>query len=116
MALTSMTNVRETTSDFTIEFRDSDGVAIDITGYEVWFTVRKDIPQTKIRDDTDAIISKTYTNGGAAGDINVSLTSDDTNIEPRTYKYDVQYKKTDASIHSSGSNDFIITGDITRDT
>ena len=116
MALTSITLVRSDTYDFNIKFQDSDGAAIDITGYEVWFTVRTGLPKTSVTDDTDAVISKSYTNGGVTGIIPVSLSSEDTNINVKTYKYDVQYKTPGGIIKSSGAIDFIVNADITRDS
>jgi len=116
MALTDITVIRQDTCDFNITFQDSSGDAIDITGYEVWFTVRTSLPKTTITDDSDAIISKSYTGGGATGIISVELDSSDTNINVKTYKYDVQYKKPDGTIKSSGAYDFIVASDVTRDT
>jgi hypothetical protein len=116
MALTTITLIRSDTYDFNITFKDSAGDPIDITGYEVWFTVRTGLPKTTVTDDTDATISKSYTNGGATGIITVSLSSEDTDINAKTYKYDVQYKKPDTTLKSSGAYDFIVAADITRDS
>ena len=113
MALTDQECTRNTTFAFNINFT-TNGSPVDITGYEVKFTVREEIPDTKVKDDTDAKIAKTYTNGGALGVIAVSLTADETNLDPKTYKYDIQYKKPNGDIFSSRAYDFVVHGDVTR--
>ncbi|MHA1690050.1 MAG: hypothetical protein ACTSU7_00300 [Candidatus Heimdallarchaeaceae archaeon] len=116
MTLGTINIIRGNTVPFNIAFTDSDSVAIDITGYEVWFTVRKSVPKTSVKSDTDALISKKYTNGGADGIIAVEITPTESDIDPGNYVYDIQYKKTDDSIYSLSSAEFIVAGDITRDS
>jgi len=114
MTLGTITTIRQDTYNFNIYFKDSSDNPIDITGYEIWFTVRIGVPNTTITTNTDAVISKHYTNGDATGIIAVTLSTNDTDLDIKTYKYDIQYKKPDGTIKSSGVYDFIISSDITR--
>lgn len=107
---------RQTTHNFDITFQNSDGTALDLTGYTVWFTVRDSIPTTDTSDNDEAIISKTYDGEDCndTGIISVELTATETDVEPKNYLYDIQYKKPDGSIHNSSVNYFIVKADITR--
>jgi len=106
--------VRNDTYTFDITFQDSNGDAIDLTGWTIWFTVREEIPATTIVDDTDALISKEITDGGASGIVEISLTPIETNIDPKIYYYDIQYKKDDGTIKSFPYSTIEIVSDITR--
>jgi len=117
MTLKDREVVREDTDTFSITFATRNGTPINITGYTIWFTVRSTIPATTITDDTDAIISKqAVLTSPALGVATVSVTSDDTNIDVGSYFYDIQYKKPDDSIYSSGAYNYIVKADITRST
>lgn len=93
----------------------SDGSAVDTTGWIIWFTVRDSVPLTATSDDNDAIISKEIL-GNDTGISTLTLTSEDTNIDPKEYIFDVQYKDSSDEIHSSETDKFIIEADITRST
>ena len=110
--------IRGDSDDFTITFQDSNGNPIDITGYTVWFTVRSSMPSTSVSDDSDAVISVKNTTHSAPlfGESLISVSPDDTNIDPRTYYYDIQYKKPDGSIHSTGHYKYVVVKDVTRGT
>jgi len=115
MGLKDISIIRGDNYSFNIVFTDLSGDPKDITGYTIWFTVRASIPKVTVENDDDATISKIYTNGDATGIIPVELTGTDTDLKIKTYKYDVQYKKPNGKVYSSGANDFTITADITRD-
>ncbi len=103
----------------TFLYQDSDDEAIDITGYTLWFTVRKKIAPTSIKTDDDAIISIKQTGAQitspAEGMTIFSLTPEMTDIPPDTYIYDIQIKNTLGVIKSISVDDFIVEGDGTRD-
>jgi len=110
--------IRGDSENFTITFTDSDGNGVDITGWTVWFTVRDSIPSTSVVDDTDAIISiknTTHTNP-TGGQTLIEISDTDNDIDPKTYYYDIQYKKLDGSVKSIGHRKYIIHEDITRGT
>lgn len=110
--------IRGDTDSFTITFRDANGNPIDITGYTVWFTVRSSVPKTSTTDNTDAVISVKNTNHSdpTNGQTLIAITSSDTEIDPKTYFYDIQYKKPDGTVHSTGYFKYIVSADITRGT
>lgn len=65
----------------------------DISGWTVWFTVKEDINDP----DEEAVIQKeitTHTNA-QEGVTLLSLSNEDTDIEPDEYHYDIQFTKDD---------------------
>ena len=97
---------------FTINHKVN-GSLIDTTGYTYNFTVREVIPPTTEKTDTGAILSKSVI-GNSSGIMSIDLSKTDTDIDPKTYLYDIQYEKPDGSIHSSATGKFIVEADITR--
>lgn len=82
---------RGDTKVFNLSFKDSTGQPINITGHELWFTMKK--KETDI--DAKAVIQKrvVFPAGTEAenGTGTLSLTSDETKlIDPATYSYDIQ--------------------------
>jgi len=106
---------RGDTKQYTLNFKDAVGVAIDITDWTVFFTVKKE------RSDLDAAakISKTvvlHTNA-AEGTTRVNITAAEAaTLEPGQYYYDIQVKKSDGSILTIISDMLVIKEDITRRT
>lgn len=113
MANNKITVNRGDTYARTINIKDADGVAIDATGWTIYFTVRKEVVDKSVSSDLDSLIYKQIS-GDASGSQSLVLTSSDTNINPGNYFYDIQIKKTDDTIASSVSETFVIAGDITR--
>jgi hypothetical protein len=102
-----------------LEFTDEDDAVINITGWTVYFTVRKRPAETSIDTDTaenGAIITKTITShtDAANGKTTVSLTKTDTNIDPGNYFYDVQIKNTENDPLTIGVAKFIVKPEVTR--
>lgn len=73
---------------YTITITDGDGIAINITGYTIWFTVKADPEDT----DVNALIQKEITSHTtpASGITTITLTNDDTNIALGNHFYDIQ--------------------------
>lgn len=96
---------------FEITFKDSDGVAIDITGATVFFTVKKRITDP----DSEAVISKTITSftDPTNGLATLQLSNTDTDITPGKYVFDIQLKTVDNKIASSSSANFFVNQDVT---
>lgn len=90
----------------------------DITGYTIYFTVRKILPATTILDDTDATIAieilPTEITDPASGLCIITLTETDTNKDVGKYYYDIQIKTDDDGKRSSGIGYFFIDYDVTR--
>ena len=90
------------------------GVAIDITGWEIFFTVKKD----KDDIDDDALIAKSWTShtSPSEGQTTLTLTATDTTLDPGIYTCDFQIKKVDGAIKTIVVMPFEIFIDITRRT
>jgi archaellin len=73
-----------------LTFKDSAGVAIDITNYTIYFTLKKN----KFDEDADAVLLKNITvhTSPTAGQTQVSLTSAETALLSGSYYYDIRYK------------------------
>lgn len=103
----------------TFYYTDSNDVAINLTGYTLWFTVRKKIAPTSIKTDDDAVISVKQTGAQIVSPTDgmtiFSLTPEMTDVPPDTYIYDIQIKNTMGVIKSVSVDDFIVEGDGTRD-
>lgn len=111
--------IRNTDLDITFELSDVNGVAVDLTGGTLWFTVRSDIPATSIKTNDDAIIS--IEQSGAAiisassGRTVFSVTNIENDINPKTYLYDIKYKNALGRIKTVKIDEYIVEGDIGRD-
>jgi len=96
---TNLTTVRGDTFTRTIQFKDGNGAAYDITLWTIWFTIKRDTADS----DSDAIIQKKITahSDPTNGTSTISLTAAETDvIDPGTYRYDIQVKKADGTIYS----------------
>jgi len=98
--------VRGDTKVYTIQFKDGNSNPINITGWTVFFTVKRNLKDT----DTDALIKKTITTHTDVtnGVSEISLSPTDTNYVGNFY-FDIQVKQTDSSIHTIaiGTAEFI---------
>lgn len=100
----------------TVTFTDSNGSVINITGYTVFFTVKRK-ENLNDSDDTNALISKTVISHSSPtqGQTQIVFDSEDTSsIDPGIYYYDLQVKKPSGDIESSSSDEFEIIADVTR--
>lgn len=93
---------------------------INICGWDIRFTVRKDIPSTSTKTDKDAVICKVADIIDAKNGVAYfTITGDDTNIEPGEYWYDIQYIRNidclgETKVKSLPKGKYIILPDITR--
>lgn len=107
--------IRGDDKNITLTFKDSSGDPIDTTGYEIKFTVAKNIPASTVVDDDDAVITKTIA-GTNTGIVTIAILSADTNaLEAIDYKADIQVKNALNKIHSTKIFIFRILPDITRE-
>ena len=114
MVLQKIEIIRGDTDSIAVLFTEHEsGDPMDITGWEIRFTVREQVPETSVTDDTTAIIAKSVT-GDNTGKVLFELSSDDTDIDIKYYLYDIQYKKPDGTVKTLGVSDFVIKEDITR--
>jgi len=94
-------------------------VPIDITDWDIRFTVRKTIPSTEITNDTDAVISKIgQIVDGTTGQAFIFISKLDTNIDEGEYWYDIQFIKNKNTANevtkSISKGKYVIISDITR--
>lgn len=84
--------------NYNLNFTDSQDNAQNITGWTVFFTLKRD-PSI---DDTDAAISKTITthNDAANGETSFKITNDDSKDLKGSYYYDIQVKKDSGDIQT----------------
>lgn len=114
MASDKIVIIRRDDHTLTVTFEDSNGDAINITGYTVFFTAK-----TNENDaDADAVISKTVTThtNPTSGVTAITLSDTDTNIDPGIYLYDLQIKDGSGNITSADRGTFEVVQDITQRT
>lgn len=97
---------RGTKYSITGTYTDDDGVAVDITASEIFFTVKSSQYDTDA-DDSEALIKKDgVIVSGPDGTYSVTLTPTDTYVEPGKYWYsitiDVDGSGTDIKLLASG--------------
>lgn len=96
-------------------FKNSSGVVIDISGYTVYFTVKREITDT----DAQAVIQKIILPAGHSdpenGRTSVDLTHDDTDLPEGVYWYDFQIKSPTGLISSTPRERLSISQDITQE-
>lgn len=89
--------IRGTTYSLTFTLKDSAGEAIDITGYELFFTAKTNLTDT----DANAAISIDVDPGDITnpteGKHIFTLTNTDTDITAGSYYYDIKWKDTDGN-------------------
>lgn len=102
------------TKPLTLYFTNENKTAIAITGWTIFFTVKKEIDDI----DDDAVIKKTITNhtDPENGKSELKLSSSDTNIDSGNYLYDIQIKNTLGEIRTILEGIFTVTKDITQRT
>ena len=111
MTSTTLKVYRGDTKTYNLTFTDSASAAIDITGYTVFFTVKEKNTDT----DANAKISKTVTSHSDAtnGITTFSLTTTETDLEIKSYHYDIQLKDDSGNIITCVKSTFEVSQDIT---
>jgi len=109
---TSIKMFKRDTENIVVTVKDSDGVAIDITGYTFWLTIKT----LEAQADSDAVLQKeitTHTNP-TGGITTFPITSAESGaIEVGDYQYDIQMKSAANDISTLVRGTFIIEQDIT---
>ena len=95
MATNKISVKRGDTKVITVTFTEN-GSAYDLTSHTVFLTVKKKADQDIT--DAEAIITKSFTTGGATGIATFNLLNADTLEDSGEYFYDVRLKKSDDSI------------------
>lgn len=106
--------IRGDTRTITATFVDSDGIALDLTGGKVFFTVNASDTATT---DSAAVVQVDTSSFSAptTGVATITLASTDTNsVTPGTYWYDLQFVSSGGVVTSLAKDKFVLTGDISR--
>ena len=106
---------RGDSATYRLQFNDGTN-PIDITGYTVFFTVKRRNDYTS--NDDLALIQKTVTShtDAANGISDVVLSPVDTAIEVSIYKYDFQFKTPTGDISTVEIGEYEILDDVTKRT
>lgn len=99
---------------WTFNFNDTNGVAIDITGWLVFFTMKED----KDDSDSEAIYQKIIEaqSGSSDGTITMTIPGEDVNDFVGPYYYDFQFINASGGVHTITSGTISFEKDITRRT
>jgi hypothetical protein len=83
--------IRKTDQTYNITVTDEDGGVQDITGWEIFFTIKKSPDNDQ--EDTTALVTKKITNHSdpTAGKSEFTVNSSDSNLPPRRYSADLQF-------------------------
>jgi hypothetical protein len=103
--------VRGDTLTINISAQNDNLTPIDLTGYTIFFTLRKYYDTTDTTD-TRATIEKTWVSAGSS--TSIVITATEMKIEPTIYKYDVQYKDLGNNIVTIAYGDFEIINEATN--
>ena len=110
---------RGDTKVFNLSFKDSAGLPINVTGHELWFTMKQEVTDT----DEKAILQKKIifpTNAESEGGSGtLTLDSDETEaIDPGTYFFDLQkvIPENPPVVATLMSGKISVLADITRNT
>lgn len=99
---------------FSITVVDASNAAINLAGYSVFFTVKEFYD----KDDSDsrALIKKKITTFSGTGNniATVTLTSTDTDIATKRYKYDIQLVNTSNEVQTVILAGFTVTPQVTN--
>jgi hypothetical protein len=81
------------------------GVAVNITGWHLYFSAKKNLNDTEFAISTKEITEHSDPTHGITA---IPLTADDTSDLEGTYHYDIRYKKPDGSTGTGISNLIVI--------
>lgn len=112
--MSNLTIIKGDTTPISVTLKDSAGVAIDITGATVFFTVK----ENKEKSDNYAVIKKDVTShtDPTAGITVINLTAAETSVKAGSYFWDIQIKYDDGTIQSTTSGICDIVQDVTTRT
>lgn len=113
MSLTRLNDIyRGDDKAYTIHFKDQDSVDVDITGWTIRFTLKKNIDNS----DEDAKIKKDITThtDPTHGKTLLILSNTDTNLTPGKYYYDIQVEDAAGHITTLIRKTLVIRKEITR--
>ncbi len=107
--------IRGDDANLTITFSDENNNVIDLTGYTVFFNVKR-VKDLIIDDDTTSIISKTITNipNATLGILILHLSNIETAIPIEQYAWDLQLKNATGEIQSTQKGTLVVSEDVSK--
>jgi len=99
---------------WTLNFRDTNGEPIDISGWLIFFTMKV----SKDDSDSEAVLTKTVEaqSGSSDGVIQVTVPGADVNTLVGPYYYDLQFIDLDGQVRTITSGAVTFEKDVTRRT
>ena len=107
---------RRDTKKYTIRVMDKDGRPICIDGFEFVMTFKERPTDPDSAAAIQVIVTATDNPSDPRGEVEIVLTPTDTDIEPKTYYYDIQMKSTSGDITTLLSGKVKVLQDITHRT
>lgn len=115
--MTALEIFRGDTVNIDLTIKDSDGSALDITGYTFFFTAKENKSDT----DANALITKNVTthlkpdgtDGTSTGQSRITLSKTQTDVEIGNHYYDIQMRDTSSRITTLTADRFNVKQDIT---
>lgn len=88
-----------------------------LVGATLFFTLKENAYDSDA-DDSEAILKKTVTNhsNAAAGQSQINLTDDETDVDPKTYFYDIKIKEVSGNIYLASSGRCLVSATVTNRT
>lgn len=105
--------VRGDSKTYDLTFTDNDGVALDITGWTIYYTVKERLTD----NDESAILRKlvTVVASSTVGEVEIVLENTDTqDLEIKVYWHDIQVKNLDDKINTIAFGQLNVIADVTR--
>ena len=110
----SFSMYRGDTKSINLTVTDDDGVAVDLTGAEVWLTLK-----SAVTEADPGVLQKKVTSHTTPLEGKTSITidpADTDSVSPDDYLYDIQLKQAAGTISTLLQGAFKIRADITRTT
>ena len=106
---------RGDTWNLSLHFQNSDCNNIDITDWVIYFTLKEVISDTDGVTNSSSILEKDIVvhSEPVNGKTEISLTPEDTNLDQKTYLFDIQVKTNEDEIYTLTEGLILITKDVT---
>ena len=104
--------LRGDTKVFNLTFKTAAGVAIDITGWSIWMTIKT--AATDLDASAALQVKVTSHTSPTTGLSKITLTATQTNTLSGAYFYDIQIKKVDGTVETVLLGKINFSDDITR--
>jgi len=110
-----LTIIQGDSKNYTLTFRDTTGTALDISGWTIFFTVKRCYTDA----DVDALIRKDVeipAGGGTSGITTIELTHEDTELLPYgNYYYSIQARPSAGKLYTLIKGNYLVEEVADRD-